>query len=468
MALFDSADRRPVHFLGIGGAGMSALALIACRRGVRVTGCDADPSGAADLAALGVAVVQGHAPAHVEGTRAVVYTAAVPADHPELVRARELGIPVVPRKVALAELIAGQRVLAVSGTHGKTTTTVMATEALGALGREPTGIAGGRVSTWGGNALISEQPFGRDSLFVVEADEYDQAFLTLSPTVAIVNNVEPDHLECYGSVAALEAAFAEFAGRAEAVFLGADDPGAQRVRNAIRATGGRTKALTFGLGSDADIPIRRIVQSAEGTSAQVTLPAAGTVTVRLQVPGVHNLRNAVGALAAALHLAPGDLAAALEALHRFGGVGRRFERLGEAGGVALIDDYAHHPSELVATLSAVRQAYPGRRLVAVFQPHLYSRTALHGPAMGAALAQADLVVVTEIYAAREQPMPGVTGRGVADAARHAGATVLFEPNRQSLAQTVLSQLAPGDVVVTLGAGDITRVGPELLRQLQPA
>ncbi|HEU4587323.1 MAG TPA: UDP-N-acetylmuramate--L-alanine ligase [Gemmatimonadales bacterium] len=468
MALFDSADRRPVHFLGIGGAGMSALALIACRRGVRVTGCDADPSGAPDLAALGVAVVQGHAPSHVEGARAVVHTAAVPADHPELVRARELGIPVVPRKVALAELIAGQRVLAVSGTHGKTTTTVMATEALAALGREPTGIAGGRVSTWGGNARIPEQPFGRDSLFVVEADEYDQAFLTLSPTVAIVNNVEPDHLECYGSVPALEAAFAEFAGRAEAVFLGADDPGAQRVCSAIRAAGGRAKALTFGLGSDADIPIRGIVQSADGTTAQVTFPAVGTVTVRLQVPGVHNLRNAVGALAAVLQLAPGDPAPALEALHRFGGVGRRFERLGEAGGVAVIDDYAHHPSELVATLGAVRQAYPGRRLVAVFQPHLYSRTALHGPAMGAALAQADLVIVTEIYAAREQPMPGITGRGVADAARVAGATALFEPNRQSLARAVLSRLAPGDVVVTLGAGDITRVGPELLRQLQPA
>jgi UDP-N-acetylmuramate--alanine ligase len=468
MALFDSADRRPVHFLGIGGAGMSALALIACRRGVRVTGCDADPAGAADLAALGVSVAQGHAPAHVEGARAVVYTAAVPADHPELVRARELGIPVVPRKVALAELIAGKRVLAVSGTHGKTTTTVMATEALGALGQAPTGIAGGRVSAWGGNARIAG-----DALFVVEADEYDQAFLTLSPTVAIVNNVEPDHLECYGSVPALEAAFAEFAGRAEAVFLGADDPGAQRVRDAIRrdairSTAGRAKAITFGLGGDADIPIRGIVQSAAETRAQVTLPAIGTVTVRLQVPGVHNLRNAVGALAAALHLAPGDPAPALEALHRFGGVGRRFERLGEAGGVAVIDDYAHHPSELVATLGAVRQAYPGRRLVAVFQPHLYSRTALHGPAMGAALAEADLVIVTEIYAAREQPMPGISGRSVAEAAEQAGASAVFEPDRPSLGRAVLSRLTRGDVVVTLGAGDITRLGPDLLRQLQPA
>jgi UDP-N-acetylmuramate--alanine ligase len=458
MALFDSADRRPVHFLGIGGAGMSALALIACRRGVSVTGCDADPSGAADLAALGVPIAQGHAPAHVEGARAVVYTAAVPADHPELARARELGLPVVPRKVALAELIAGQRVLAVSGTHGKTTTTVMATEALTALGQAPTGIAGGRVAVWGGNARIAG-----DELFVVEADEYDQAFLTLSPTVAIVNNVEPDHLECYGSVPALEAAFAKFAARAEVVFVGADDPGARRVRDALGA-----KAVTFGLGDDADIPIRGIMQSASETAARVKLPDADMVTVRLRVPGVHNLRNAVGALAAAMHLAPGDPTPALAALRSFGGVGRRFDRLGEAGGVAVVDDYAHHPSELVATLSAARQAYPGRRLVAVFQPHLYSRTALHWAAMGEALAQADLVIITEIYAAREQPIAGVSGRDVAAAALQAGAKTLFEADRRSLGQKVLARLKPGDVVVTLGAGDITRLGPELLQELQGA
>ncbi len=463
MALFDSADRRPVHFVGIGGAGMSALALIACRRGVRVTGCDSDPAGAADLAALGVSIAQGHDPAHVEGARAVVHTAAVPADHPELARARARGIPVVPRKVALAELIAGQRVLALSGTHGKTTTTVMATEALTALGQAPTGIAGGRVAAWGGNARIAG-----DALFVVEADEYDQAFLTLSPTVAVVNNVEPDHLECYGSVAALEAAFATFAGRAERVFVGADDPGARRVAKAVCAKAIGATALTFGVASDADVPIRGIVQSPTETSARVALPDIGTIMLRLRVPGIHNLRNAVGALAAALHLAPGDPTPALDALRSFSGVGRRFERLGECGGVSIIDDYAHHPSELVATLDAARQAFPGRRLVAVFQPHLYSRTALHGPAMGQALAQADLVIVTEIYAAREQPMAGVTGRDVAEAALQAGTRALFESDRRSLGRKVLAQLKPGDVVVTLGAGDITRLGPELLRELQPA
>lgn len=458
MALFDSADRRPVHFMGIGGAGMSGLALIACRRGVTVTGCDADPAGAQDLVALGVPVAAGHAGAHVEGARAVIHTAAVRPDHPELARARALGIAVVPRKVALAELIANRTVVAVSGTHGKTTTTVMATDALAAAGCDPTGIAGGRVGSWQGNARIAG-----DRLFVVEADEYDQAFLTLTPTVAVVNNVEPDHLECYGSVAALEDAFADFASRAELVLVGADDAGARRV--AARLGG---KARSFGLAETADIRITDVVQTPGETRARVTLPGAGVATVRLGVPGLHNLRNAVGALAAALHLAPAGLEPALDALHAFRGVGRRFERLGEFGGVAIVDDYAHHPSELAATLAAARQVFPGRRLVAVFQPHLFSRTAAHGTAMGEALAQADVVVVTEVYAAREQPIPGVSGRQVAQAAERAGRGAIFEADRAAVGRRVFALLRPGDVVLTLGAGDITRVGPELVQWLQAA
>ncbi|MGH7701871.1 MAG: Mur ligase domain-containing protein, partial [Gemmatimonadales bacterium] len=203
---------------------MSALALVACRQGVAVTGCDPDPSGAADVVALGAVVQSGHDPSHLPGSRAVVVTAAVPPDHPELVRARELGIPVVPRKRALAELVRGSKVIGVAGTHGKSTTTVMTTEALTAAGLAPTGLAGGRVNEWGGNAKLGEK-----GLFVVESDEYDQAFLELSPTIAIVNNVEADHLECYGSIEALEAAFVTFADRAELALVGADDPGATRV-----------------------------------------------------------------------------------------------------------------------------------------------------------------------------------------------------------------------------------------------
>jgi UDP-N-acetylmuramate--alanine ligase len=436
---------------------MSALALIACRRGVAVSGCDIDPSGAADVAAMGARIWQGHDPSHVEGARAVVVTAAVPAAHPELVRARSLGLPVVPRKEALAALIGGARSVAVSGTHGKTTTTVMTTEALTAAGLAPTGIAGGRVSAWGGNARVA----GHD-LFVVEADEYDQAFLTLHPTVAIVNNVEPDHLECYGSMAALEDAFVEFAGRAEIAVVGADDPGAGRIANRL----GRG-VRRFGFAADADVRISDVSQQADRTDATVRWPGGRVVSLRLRVPGVHNLRNAVAALVA-VDAIGGDLTPAAMALAEFGGVGRRFERLGEHGGVAVIDDYAHHPSELAATLAAARQAYPGRRLVAVFQPHLYSRTAAHGQAMGEALAAADLVVVTEVYAAREQPMAGVSGRQVADAARRAGADARFEPTRADVGRRVYEALAPGDVVLTLGAGDITRVGPELVQWLGAA
>jgi UDP-N-acetylmuramate--alanine ligase len=457
MNLFTPTDRRPVHFVGIGGAGMSALALIACRRGVVVSGCDADPSGAADLAAMGARIWQGHDPAHLKGARAVVVTAAVSAGHPELERARALGLPVVPRKEALAALIGSARSVAVSGTHGKTTTTVMTTEALTAAGLSPTGIAGGRVSAWGGNALVAG-----DDLFVVEADEYDKAFLTLHPTVAIVNNVEPDHLECYGSMAALEDAFVEFAGRAETAIVSADDPGARRI--AERLSGGLRR---FGFAAEADVRITDVAQHADRTEATIRWRGGRALPLRLRVPGVHNLRNAVAALAATDAIG-GDLSRAAEALAAFGGVGRRFERLGEHGGVAVVDDYAHHPSELVATLAAARQAYPGRRLVAVFQPHLYSRTAAHGQAMGEALAAADLVVVTEVYAAREQPIDGVSGRQVADAARSAGADALFEPTRAEVGRRVYEALAPGDVVLTLGAGDITRVGPELVRWLDAA
>jgi len=437
---------------------MSGLALIACRRGVAVTGCDADPSGAADLAALGVPIATSHSPAHVDGMRAVVYTAAISAEHPELSRARALGLPVVPRKLALAELVAGRTVVAVSGTHGKTTTTVMTTEALAAAGQDPTGIAGGRVGSWGGNARIAG-----DALFVVEADEYDQAFLTLHPTVAVVNNVEPDHLECYGSLDALEDAFVEFASRAELVVVGADDEGARRVAARLGS-----RAKTFGVAKDADIRIENLSQTPGETAADVVLPGVGVARLRLGMPGLHNLRNAAGALVATLHIAPGKVEQALDALRRFRGVGRRFERLGEFKGVEIVDDYAHHPSELAATLAAARQAFPSRRLVAVFQPHLFSRTAAHGTAMGEALAEADVVVVTEVYAAREEPIPGVSGRQVAEAAERAGADTIFEADRPAVGRRVLALLRPGDVVLTLGAGDITRVGRELVQWLQAA
>src|SRR5438445_3728333 len=456
MTLFTTVDPRPIHFMGIAGAGMSGLALLAKEQAVAITGCDNDPTGAADLAANGVEIWRGHDPGHVAGARAVVVTAAVPGDHPELKRARALGVPVVRRADALSQAVAGGTVVAVAGTHGKTTTTVMVTEALAAAGRDPTGLAGGRVARWGGNARVG----GRE-LYVVEADEFDRAFLSLVPTVAVVKNVEADHLECYGgSVAALEDAFAEFAGRARRAIVGADDPGAARVAARLAVPVWRV-----GLGAGVDVRIADPALSERGSTARIELPGGRALALRLQVPGLHNLRNAAAALAV-VHELGADLGRALAALAEFSGVGRRFERVGEARGVTVVDDYAHHPTEVEATLAAARQAFPRRRVVAVFQPHLFSRTALHGEALGRALATADVVVVAPIYAAREQPVPGVTADLVARGAARAGATTVAVRDRAALVERVAERVRPGDVVFTLGAGDVTRVGPELLQQLQ--
>jgi len=378
-------------------------------------------------------------------------TAAVARDHPELERARAEGIPVVRRADALGQVVGSGTLVAVAGTHGKTTTTVMVTEALAAAGRNPTGLAGGRVASWGGNAR-----FGSDALYVVEADEYDRAFLSLAPAVAIVNNVEADHLECYGTVAALEDAFVEFASRAQRVIAGGDDAGAGRVAARVGVPVWRV-----GLGADADVRIGELQLGPDGSRATVTLPGGRSIKLALRVPGVHNLRNAAAALAAAAAV-DADLEACARALATFAGVGRRFERLGEAAGVTVVDDYAHHPSEVAATLAAARQAFPGRRVVAVFQPHLFSRTALHGDALGRALAAADLVVVAPIYGAREQPVPGVTADLVARGAARGGAPTTAVRERAGLSAVLAETVRPGDVVFTLGAGDVTRVGPELL------
>jgi len=462
MTLFRTGDPRPIHLMGIAGAGMSALALIARHRGVTITGCDSDTSGAgvADLTALGIRVWQGHDPSHVDGARAVVVTAAVPREHPELQRARALDLPVVRRADALGDLVSGEgggksTLVAVAGTHGKTTTTVMVTEALTAAGRNPTGLAGGRVAAWGGNARI-----GGDELYVVEADEYDKAFLSLRPTIAVVNNVEADHLECYGSIEALEDAFADFAGRATRVIVGADDAGADRVALQLDVPVWRV-----GHGATADVRIRGVRLEPGGSRATIALPGGQTVELELAVPGLHNVRNATAALAV-LQALGADVHVGARALAEFRGVGRRFERLGEAGGVTVVDDYAHHPTEVTATLAAARQVFPGKRLIAVFQPHLFSRTALHGEALGLALAAADIVVVAPIYAAREEPQPGVTHHLVVRGATRAGAATVGVRDRARLTHHVARAVRQGDVVFTLGAGDITRVGPELLQILR--
>jgi len=455
MNLFLQSDPRPLHFVGIGGAGMSALALIARRRGIATTGTDADLSGCGDLVSAGATIVQDAAPELAAAARAVIASAAVPDGHPDLEAARAAGVPVVRRKAALAEFIGSATCVAIAGTHGKTTTTVMTTEALTGAGLAPTGIAGGRVSLWGGNAKLAS-----DDLFVVEADEYDRAFLTLTPRVAVINNVEVDHLECYGSVEALEDAFVEFASAADRILVGSDGEGADRV--AGRFSKGRVWRFGFeGDRATPDVTLTEVELGPNGSRALLGFPGGVSQRLELAVPGRHNLRNAAGALGAVAALG-GDLPKAALGLAAFRGVGRRFDRLGEWHGVTIVDDYAHHPTEVRATLEAARQAFPGRRIVAAFQPHLFSRTAVHGAAMGAALALADRSVVTAIYPAREQPLPGVTADLVVNAAREAGADVLLHPDRASLPERVVSLLEPGDVLLTLGAGNITHLGREIL------
>ncbi|HEY0780076.1 MAG TPA: UDP-N-acetylmuramate--L-alanine ligase, partial [Gemmatirosa sp.] len=467
MPLLLTTDPRPVHFVGIAGAGMSALAELFVRRGATVTGCDAHPETASDLRALGVAIAAGHNPAHVAGARAIVVTSAVPRTHPELQAARDAGVPVIRRAEALAEAVAGGLTIGIAGTHGKTTTTVMTTEALAAAGLDPTGIVGGRVGAWSGNLRLGNLDGGGHERFVVEADEYDRSFLALTPGVAVVTNVEADHLDIYADLADIRAAFTEFVGRARLVVLCADDAGAttlptradsEVVRYSAAAAGGDTHP-------DARLFARDVRATAAGGSAcEVVWDGRTLGTLALAVPGLHNVRNALAALAVGLLLGA-EFAALRPGLEAFGGVERRFERLGEVAGVLVIDDYAHHPTELDATLAAARVAYPGRRIVAAFQPHLYTRTRDFAPEFARALATADVALVADVYPAREQPIAGVSADLVSDAMRAGGKPAAWRGSRDALASALVDRVRPGDVVLTIGAGDVTRTGPELLAAL---
>lgn len=455
MTLLDPSDPRPVHFVGVAGAGMSALAELFVRRGTVVTGCDAagDPTG--DLAKLGIAVATGHDPSHVDGARALVVSSALPKTHPELVRARELAIPVIRRAEALGEAVSGGDLVAVAGTHGKTTTTVMTTEALSAAGREPTGVAGGRVGTWGGNLR-----FGSERLFVVEADEYDRSFLALAPTVAVVTNVEADHLDIYADLNDIRRTFEQFLAPARAIVLCADDAGANGL-----ATPSSGEVIRYGLHSrDARLLAVDVRTEGGGSLFEVEFDDEMLGEVELSVPGTHNVLNALAAIGSGLALGV-TLGAMRAGLSAFRGVERRFQRLGAARGVEVVDDYAHHPTEIRATLAAARTAFPGRRIIAVFQPHLFSRTRDFAREFGEALAAADSVFVADIYPAREQPIPGVTAQLVVDSARRAGGDVAWQGARSALSEELVRAVRGGDVVLTIGAGDITKTGPELLRAL---
>jgi UDP-N-acetylmuramate--alanine ligase len=453
----------PVHFIGVGGAGMSGIARILLARGLPVSGSDAKDSRAlAALRALGASIWVGHDAEHLAGARTVVVSSAIRSGNPELVAAHAAGLRVLPRAAALAAVMAGRLGIAIAGTHGKTTTTSMVTVILQACGRDPSYAIGGDLNEPGSNAH-----HGTGDTFVAEADESDGSFLLLHPRGAVVTNVEPDHLDNYGDAAAVQAAFARFVERIDPdgfLVLCVDDPGALTLRDAATARGLRT--VGYGTAADATVRIDGLVTSGSGSAFELVANGRRLGQVRLAVPGEHNARNAAAAIAVGLELGLpfGDM---VRGLGEFGGARRRFEFKGTARGVRVYDDYAHHPTEVRAVLTAARSvAGEGHRVIAVFQPHLFSRTQAFGAQFGAALGLANEVVVMDVYAAREDPVPGVTGRLVADAVPLDEGCVTFEPSWLSVAAEVARRARPGDLVLTIGAGDVTMLGPEVLTALE--
>ncbi|RHA42013.1 UDP-N-acetylmuramate--L-alanine ligase [Cellulomonas rhizosphaerae] len=453
-----------VHLVGVGGAGMSAIATLLAARGLRVSGSDAaDGPALPALRAAGVEVHVGHDAKLVDDVDTLVVSSAVRATNPELGRARERGIAVLHRSQALAALMADRDAVAVAGAHGKTTTSAMVAVALLAAGADPSFAIGGTV-------LSDDGPLGgaRDgsgAAFVAEADESDGSFLAYEPLVALVTNVEPDHLDHYGSREAFEQAFVNFAARVRpggTLVACADDEGAARLVDAARddlAARGAS-VVTYGRSAGADV----VLTDTPGGWSGHLVGLGAEVDVTLAVPGAHNLLNAAGAWAACVRLGV-DPAAAAAGLGAFRSTGRRFELRGTVGGVRVVDDYAHHPTEVAAVLGAARSVTGEGRVLALFQPHLYSRTKTFATEFGTAFDLADVVVVTDVYAAREDLDPEVTGALVVDRVPTPGKAT-FVPDKRDAALAVAAQARPGDLVLTIGAGDVTNLGPVILRALE--
>ena len=449
----DLTVRRRIHVVGAGGAGMSAIAIVLASMGHEVTGSDLKDSAQLQrLDALGIGVVVGHRAENVGDVDAVTTSTAVPPTNPEVMAARERGIPVLPRAKTLAAITATRRTAAVAGTHGKTTTSSMLALVLVEAGLRPSFIVGGELNEIGSGAVWDEGEW-----LVVEADESDGTFLELHPEVAVVTSVEPDHLEHYGGFEALRASFDRFLGSSHARVVCADDPVA-----ASLATHGLT--TTYGTSVSAEYRMLDVAGGRSGIGFMVEHGGEVLGEVVLPVPGLHNARNACGALVAGLCLgAPFEAGA--RALARYGGVARRFQFRGERGGVTFVDDYAHLPTEVRAALSAARDG-GWRRVVCVFQPHRFSRTAALWADFADAFVDADVVVVTDVYAAGETPRPGVSGKLVVQAVldAHPGSAVAYLPSRQDWAPYLARILRPGDLCLTLGAGDLTLLPDELLHE----
>jgi UDP-N-acetylmuramate--alanine ligase len=444
------------HFVGIGGIGMSALARLLLARGLAVSGSDMQASHlTALLGAEGAEVTIGHRADLVEGAARVIVSDAIGGDNPELRRARELGLPLQRRSELLAELAGEHRLIAVSGTHGKTTVTAMIGQILAEADFDPTVVLGGEYEPFGGNARI-----GRGEWMVAEACEAYESFLDLRPEIAVVTNIEADHLDHHKTEAHLRASFAQFLSLVPpsgcAVLCG-DRPELRRLAP--------PNAVWYGTEADAEVRGTEVACEAGGSRCRLWLEGREAGELSVRVPGRHNLVNGLGALAAARR-AGAPLPDAQRALATFSGVGRRFEVLGEAAGVTVVDDYAHHPTEIAATLTTARAVFPGRRLVAVFQPHLYSRTRDFAAGFATALEAADVVAVTEIYPAREAPIAGVSAALIAaPLRRRRGEDGVLELAKQDVVTALARIVRPGDVMLMMGAGDIGDLARNMHRRL---
>lgn len=444
-----------VHFIGIGGAGMSAIAKVLIERHIPVSGSDLKRSQAATvLEAMGATVDIGHDAAAVRGAGVVVVSSAIRPSNPELIAAQEAALPILTRGEALAALLAEHRSIVVAGTHGKTTTTSMIVAILRAAAVDPTYLVGAGLNDSGTNARS-----GSSDLAVAESDESDGSFLLLEPSIGVVTNVEEDHVDHWSSLEDLRSAFDRFiALTREAVVLPSTD---DALVGSARAAGRRI--ITFG--PDGEVHANDVVASGTGSTFVVRV-GEREERVRLRVPGEHNVLNALAAAAACVAVGV-DLTDVARGLARYSGVERRFQLRGEVAGISVIDDYAHHPTEVRATLAAASSG-PWGRIVAVFQPHRYSRTSAFAKAFGASFDHADRVVLTDVYGAGEEPVPGVTGKLIADAVCSAlpGRPVAYLPHRDELVAYLQSSLRRGDAVLTMGAGDVTSLGDELLATLE--
>jgi UDP-N-acetylmuramate--alanine ligase len=455
----DLADVRRVHMIGIGGAGMRNLARLFLARGVGVTGSDLkDSEGVQELRALGAAIATGHAGANLGDADAVVVSSAIRDDNPELVEARRRGIPTWARAQALAAAATDRREIAVAGTHGKTTTTAMIALVLQRAGLDPTYVIGGEMNESGSGANA-----GSGELFVSEADESDGSFLLGRPAVGVVTNIELDHVDFYvGGLEEIESAFTAFAARCDHVVVCADDPSAMR---AVESAG--RPVTTYGRRPDAGIRVD--VDSVGPGGASARLDAGGrSHDLRLAVDGAHNLLNAAAAVAAAEAVGV-SAAAAVEALAGFAGVHRRFERRGSVRGADFYDDYGHVPTELEVTLDVARRT-DHRRVLAVFQPHRYSRTQALWKELGASLVGADVIVVTDIYGAAQEPIPGVTGKLVVEGIARTGRDrrVVYLPHRNDVVEFLTREVRRGDLVLTMGCGDVWMLGDAALERIEEA